>query len=200
MLPSISTHAFSSKQLTAVDFRLPYRGDRTYIHSADIFRALADLAAARFACDAYVKSLVLRRQAVRQIRAAFEAAPQMIGTFSLCTRGARIPGWLVQSDEAVQSRVPYDESPALAAAVGGVGFARFAAPVPGYTAFEQLLVLLKVASGLDSAWLCQADFDRPLLDTKPLAVRLRRTAMRFLAFEVMDEDHVMGTASAALRS
>jgi hypothetical protein len=200
MAASISDHAFCGKQLTAVNLHLPYRGDRNYIHSADIFPVLADLAKARFTADAYVESLVLRRQAVRQIRVAFEAEPQMIGTFSFRAAGEKVSGWLVERDETVRLRVPYDESPARAAVVGGTGFARFAEPVAGYTAFEQLLVLLKVTSGLPSAWLCQTIFDRPLLDAYPLAVRLRHRAMRFLAFEIIQDEQMIGTACASLRS
>ncbi len=196
---SISGHPFCGKPLATMDLNLPYRGERNYIHSADIFQAVTDLARAHNS-DAYVESLVLRRQAVHQIRMAFEAAPQMIGTFSLRIAGDRLRGWLVERNEDVRIRVPYDESPATAAVVGGAGFARFAAPVAGYTAFEQLLVLLKVTSGESTAWLCQTDFNRPLRNTEPLAVRLRRRAMRFLGFEIMQNEQTIGTASASLRS
>jgi hypothetical protein len=196
---SISGHPFRGQPLAAADLNLPYRGERDYIHSADIFQAVTDLARTHNP-DAYVESLVLRRQAVHQIRVAFEAAPQTIGTFSLRIAGDRERGWLVERNEVVRIRVPYDESPAMAAVVGGAGFARFAEPVAGYTAFEQLLVLLKVTSGERTAWLCQTDFNRPLRNTEPLAVRLRRRAMRFLGFEIMQNEQTIGTASASLRS
>ena len=124
----------------------------------------------------------------------------MTGTFGLRVAAEKVYGWLVETDEDVRIRVPYDESLAGSAVVGGAGFARFAEPVPGYTAFEQLLVLMKVTSGHPTAWLCQTDFHGPLLDTKPLAVRLRRRAMRFLAFEIMQDEQMIGTASASLRS
>jgi hypothetical protein len=46
-----------------VNLNLPYRKNRHYIHSADIFQALIHLARDCFSPDAYLESLVLRRQA-----------------------------------------------------------------------------------------------------------------------------------------
>lgn len=186
-----------------VDLCLPYRKDRNYIHSADIFQALTNLAEDRFASDAYVQSLVLRRQASRQIKVSFQAEPQMIGTFTIRVGAEQVHGWLVETGTEVLLRVPYDESWATAAVVGGTGFARFTEPVPGYTAFEQLLVLMKAASGQGGrdAWLCKINMRGPLFNTKPLAVGLRLRAMqRFFGFEIFQEEKLIGEASAALRS
>jgi hypothetical protein len=186
-----------------MDLSLPYRSNRNYIHSADIFQSLTDVARRQFDSNTYVESLVLRRQAARQVRVAFEAMPQAIGTFSFRVGNERVRGWLAEADADIRVRVPYDESRATAAVVGGPGFARFVEPVTGYTAFEQLVVLLKVAGGQGrrDAWLCQANLQGPLLDTKPLAVRLRLRAMvRFFAFEVLQDEQLIGAAYAALRS
>lgn len=186
-----------------MDLCLPYRSHRNYIHSADIFQGLTDLAQARFESDTYVESLVLRRQAARQVRVSFEPTPQAIGSFAFRAGARRVPGWLVETDAEIHTRVPYDESRAMAAVVGGAGLACFTAPVAGYTAFEQLLVLLKVVGGQGQrdAWLCQANLRGPLLNTKPLTVRLRLRAMvRFFAFEVMQNEAMIGVAYASLRS
>jgi hypothetical protein len=146
---------------------------------------------------------VLRRQASRQIKVSFQAEPQMIGTFGIRAGAEQVHGWLVETDAEVLLRVPYDESWAAAAVVGGAGFARFTEPVPGYTAFEQLLVLMKAASGQggSDAWLCRINMRRPLLNTRPLGVGLRLRAMqKFFSFEIFQEEKLIGEASAALRS
>lgn len=198
-----SIQVFRHEEFVTADLCLPYRKDRNYIHSADIFQALTNLAEDRFASDAYVQSLVLRRQASRQIKVCFQAEPQMIGTFAIRVGAEQIHGWLVETDAEVLLRVPYDESWATAAVVGGAGFASFAEPVAGYTAFEQLLVLMKAASGHGErdAWLCRINMRRPLLNTKPLAVGLRLRAMqKFFSFEIFQEEKLVGEASAALRS
>lgn len=194
---------FRDKKFVAVELCLPYRKDRDYIHSADIYQALTNVALERFAADAYIESLILRRQAERQIRVSFQAEPHMIGTFGIRVGGEQVRGWLVETEAEVRTRVPYDESRAAAAVIGGPGFARFTEPVAGYTAFEQLLVLMKVAGGQGGrdAWLGRISLRAPLLDTKPLAVRLRlRALQRFFNFEILQEEHLIGEASASLRS
>lgn len=191
------------EELVTVELCLPYRKNRNYIHSADIYQALTNVAHERFAADAYIESLILRRQAARQIRVSFQAGPQMIGTFGIRTGGGQSRGWLMETEAEVLTRVPYDECWAAAAVDGGPGFARFTEPVAGYTAFEQLLVLMKVAGGQGGrdAWLGKIRLHAPLLDTKPLAVRLRMRALqRFFNFEILQEEHLIGEASASLRS
>ena len=181
-----------------MDLCLPYRSRRNYIHSADIFQSLMDVARARFSCDTYVESLVLRRQATHQIRLSFEATPNPIGAFALRAGKERVRGWIAETEADVCARVPYDESRAAAAVVGGPGFAQFVEPVAGYTAFEQLIILLKVTSGEPDGWLGQANLRGPLLDSSPVAVRLRHRAMgRFFAFEILQHGQVIGDAYAA---
>jgi hypothetical protein len=198
-----SVQVFRDEELVTLDLCLPYRKNRNYIHSADIFQSLTNLAQDRFASGAYVESLVLRRQATRQIRISFQAEPNMVGTFGVRVGEEQVRGWLVETDTKVLVRVPYDESWAAAAVVGGPGFARFTEPVAGYTAFEQLLVLLKAAGGQGGrdAWLCKINMHGPLLNMKPLAVGLRLRAMqRFFAFEIFQEEKLIGEACASLRS
>lgn len=198
-----SVEVFRDEELVPLELRLPYRRDRNYLHSADIFQALTNVAQDHFAPDAYIESLVLRRQAVRQIRISFQAEAQMIGTFGIRVGREQVRGWLVETDAEVLTRVPYDECWAVAAVVGGPGFAQFMEPVAGYTAFEQLLVLMKVAGGQGQhdAWLCKITLSSPLFNTKPLAVRLRlRALQRFFSFEILQDECLLGEASASLRS
>jgi hypothetical protein len=198
-----SVQVFRDKELVPVNVRLAYRGNRNYIHSADIFQALTKLAQERFASDAYLESLVLRRQAAQQIRISFQAELQMIGTFAIRLGGEQVCGSLVETKAEVLDRVPYDESRAADAVVGGFRFAFFTQPVDGYTAFEQLLVLLKAAGGLGrrEAWLCKTTLRYPLVETKPLAIRLRLISLRrFYGFDISQNEQLIGEASAYLRT
>jgi hypothetical protein len=190
------------EQLVASDLSLPFREHRNYIHSADIFQALTALGQSCLGQDAYVSSLVLRQQAVHQVRISFEPQAQSLGTFSVRGGGAELRGWLIETGTEVLVRVPYDETPAAAAVLGGRGFAWFERPTPGYTAFEQLLVLLKAAGGQGKreAWLCQINLRASMLEPMPLAVRLRQRLRRFFSFEIVQDGHSIGSACACLRS
>jgi hypothetical protein len=141
---------------------------------------------------------------VRQIEISFQANVDAIGTFSIRSGEAQMRGWLVETDAKVACRVPYDEARAADAVITGTDSARFTKPVPGYTAFEQLLVLLKAAggeAGKRDAWLCQVSLRGPLLETKPLTVNFRnRVLQRFFLFEIMQDEQLIGTACASLRS
>jgi hypothetical protein len=185
--------------LEPVTLQLPFRQTRNYIHSTDIYPALTALAQQRVSPDAYVASLVLRRPAHHQLRVCFEQPAEMVGTFSICYGTAKIHGWLVETDEAVTLRVPYDESRAEAEVMYEAAVTRFAAPVPGYTAFEQLILLMKVALTADGVhvWLSQINLRGPLLETQPVAVRLRQSMQqRFHSFELLQADTIIGTATA----
>lgn len=198
-----SAQVFCDAELVGVDLCLAYRRDRNYIHSADIFQALTQFACERFASDAYIESLVLRRQAAHQIRISFQAESRMIGTFAIRVGEEQVPGFLVETEAGVLDRLPYDESRAADAVVGGFKFAFFTHPVAGYTAFEQLLVLLKAAGGLGrrDAWLCKTTLRVPLVETKPLAVRLRLISLqRFYGFDILQNEQLIGEASASLRT
>ena len=188
-----------SEQLSPASLNLPYRKKRNYIHSTDIFAALTSLAESRFSADSYVASLVLRRQAHRQLRACFQAIPEAVGTFSIRWSEEKILGYLVETEEDVARRISYDESAAEAAVVIRPGAAQFVEPLPGYTAFEQLIVLLRAALGEEPRhiWLCQVNLTGPLLTTEPLAVSLRQTTLqRFFNFEIMQQGKPLGTACA----
>jgi hypothetical protein len=198
-----SVQVFRDEELVAVDLHLSFRKDRTYIHSADIFQALTNFAQERFASDAYINSLVLRRHATHQIRISLQPEPQMIGTFGIRVGGEQVCGCLVETAAEVLDRVTYDESRAATAVEGGFRFAFFTQPVAGYTAFEQMLVLLKVAGGLGrrEAWLCKTTLHGPLPETKPLAVKLRLISLqRFYGFDIFESEQHIGEASAYLRT
>jgi hypothetical protein len=198
-----SVQVFCDEKLMTVDVWLAYRRERNYIHSADIFQALTKLAQERFAPGAYIESLVLRRQAAHQIRISFQAAPQAIGTFGIRVGREQVRGCLLETQAEVLDRAPYDESRAADAVAGGFQFAFFTGPVAGYTAFEQLLVLLKAAGGLGcrDAWLCKITLRCPLVETEPLAVKLRLIAMqRFYTFDILQNEERIGEASAYLRT
>ncbi|HEY2473019.1 MAG TPA: hypothetical protein VGI45_34880 [Terracidiphilus sp.] len=192
---------FPDKRLTAVQLDLPYRSERNYIHSADIFQALTRLAKGRFASDAYVKSLMLRTTSTRQVYASFEPVENAFGKFSLGLGSNEVHGSLVESDENVLRRVPYDESVLEKAVIGVAPSARFAAPVDGYTAFEHLLVLMKVTSSLGTreAWFCQVNLREPLLDSISIAVTFQYIIHGFAAFLVAQNERMIGSACATLR-
>lgn len=198
-----SAQVFRGRQLVGAGVCLAFRRDRNYIHSADIFQALRKFAQERFAPDAYIASLVLRRQAAHQIRISFQAEPQVIGTFGIRVGAEQIRGSLVETEADVVDRVPYDECRAARAVTGGFKFAFYTRPVAGYTAFEQLLVLLKAAGGLGrrEAWLCKLTLRQPLPETEPLAVRLRLIGLkRFHGFDIFQGEQRIGEASACLRT
>jgi hypothetical protein len=192
-----------NEELTAAILWAPYRENRNYIHSADLYHALTDFAQDRLTPEAYLESLVLRREAVRQVRASFQPGPQSLGTFAFRTGEAQVRGWLLETEAQVFERVRYDESRAAAAAVCGRGSARFTEPVPGYTAFEQVIVLMKAASGqvIHEARLCQINLRRPLLEKTPLTLNLRQRIMqRFLDFEILQAGQVIGSVCGSLGS
>jgi len=193
MIPALS--------MAPATFSLPYRADRNYVHSADIFQAFTELARERFAPGAYLKSLVLRHKASRQLRASFAAEPDPIGTFSLQAGEQEVRGALVETDASIGRRVPYDESRAVAAVVAAVDSAAFISPVPGYTAFEHLLVAMKVAGGDADreAWLCQVALLGPLLESVPLAVTVTRRLRLFHRFAIAQGGTDIGSACATWR-
>lgn len=188
-------------KLSAVLLDLPYRAQRNYVHSADIFQSLSLLAQERFDSEGYVKSLVLRTQSTNQVSATFDPDQRAFGKFSLGFGTREVQGWLVETDVKVRRRVAYDEVSLQQGVLGDAPAARFAAPVPGYTAFEHVLVLLKVTSSLGQreAWFCQANLRRPLLDSMPVAVTFRCILRGFAAFDVFQNGRVIGSASATLR-
>lgn len=197
-----SAQLVRDEQLSSVNLCLPYRKDRNYIHSADIYQALTSLARDRFDPDAFIASLILRRQAAHQIQISFHAEPSTVGTFSIRYKEEQTSGWLIETTEKVSVRVPYDESQAAAAVIERPKYAQFSAVIPGYTTFEQLIVLLKAASGQGKcdAWLCQVKLQRALRDSRPLAVNLRQRIDRFFAFEIVQDDLLAGSACAFVRS
>lgn len=190
------------EDLAAAALSLPFRSNRDYVHSTDIFQSVTALARERWGPDAYLTSLVLRRTASHQLRVSFEPERHAIGTFAIRDGSDEISGALVETDEAVLRRVPYDESRIIAAAVAGEHSASFASLADGYTAFEHLVVALKIAAGdvAGHAWLCQVKLLSPLLESAPLAVSVRQKLRLFHGFEIQQHGKPIGSACAASRS
>jgi hypothetical protein len=183
-------------------FTLPYRGDRDYIHSADIFQALTGLVRDQLAPGAHLASLVLRRKVSRQLRVSAGDGPRGIGTFSVHAGAEEIHGVLVETETTVDRRGPYDESPLVDAVIADAGSAAFSSAVPGYTAFEHLLVAMKVAGGdaARDAWLCQVNLLSPLLEPAPLAVRVTQKLLLFHRFAIVQSGGEIGSACATWRA
>lgn len=196
-----AAHVCSNNRREGLLLDLPYRKERSYIHSADIFKELSSLAKENYSPDAYVRSLVLRTHARRRILVCFEKDEKAFGRFSIRTQAVDVPGYLVESEAEVRTRVPYDESDLRHAVIGTAPSARFAAPIEGYSAFEHLLVLMKITGSLGSreAWLCQVNFSDPLDNRLAVAVTFQYVLQGFHAFEVAQNGRTIGSAYAKLR-
>jgi len=179
-------------------FSLPFRGARHYLHSSDIFPALNRLAQERFSPAAFVESLVLRRQATHQVQACFARTPGSIGDFRIRHSSQQIFGWLVETTTPVAVRVPFDEETAMRAANSGPGFACFRVPVPGYTAFEQLVLLMKVVApqvGRHAWQFARIDLRAPLSESEAVAFRISETvAGRFFIGDISQAERLIGSA------
>ncbi len=152
---------------------MPLRGRRDYVHSTDLFAALDGLAEVFLGPDAYLKTLNLRRRAHRQATACFRSDPNAFGTFTFAARERTMQGWLVENALPITRRIEFDEDAIAKLAISDRGCVCLRAPLQGYSAFEQLIVLFKMlcAQSHSGAWLFTAiDLDRPLSGEAALAV------------------------------
>ncbi|HSS96680.1 MAG TPA: hypothetical protein VLK33_06615 [Terriglobales bacterium] len=167
---------------------LPFRGNRNYLHSTDLYPALTEFAHQQFSADAFIESLTIRRAASHQPWVSFDISDEAFGSFCIRHSRNKTQGWLIESEAPIASRIPFDEVTAMRAAISGPGFALFKDLPPKYSSFELLIILTKIVSSQEGPghwWLCRIDLSSPLLNVAPLECRLnRKTAGRFLTFKI----------------
>ena len=123
---------------------IPFRGERDYVHSTDLFAALDELAGSFLGPGAYLKTLSLRRLAHQQVAARFQPEPDAFGTFVFTAPEWTVEGWLVENPVPITRRIAFDEAAIAQRAACGRGRVFLQSPVTGYSPFEQLIVLFKM--------------------------------------------------------
>src|SRR5215469_10410899 len=159
---------------------IPFRGNREYVHSTDLFIALDNMAGRFLGPDAYLKTLSIRRLAHRQVAVQFRPDACAFGTFAFAARGWILEGWLVESRKAIARRITFDEASIARQVVSEHGQVLLKTPVQGYNAFEQLIVLFKLlcVQSRPGAWLFTAiDLDSPLSQHAALVVRRKQLVL-----------------------
>jgi len=178
---------------------LPFRGNRNYLHSTDLYPALTKYAQQQFSKSAYVESLMIRRAVSHQVRVDLDKPESAFGSFRICDGTERSKGWLVETDEPVRTRIPFDETAAVQTAVNGIRFARLEELLPPYSTFELLLLLTKMVAHQESRchwWLCQMEFFSPLREIVPLESKLKRKiSNRYLLMEIYQAGQLIGSVS-----
>jgi hypothetical protein len=181
---------------------LPFKGERKYLHSTDIYPALVDIARNRFGSEAWVDALTLRRPLTNVLQATFETATEFAGTFSLRKGSESIPGWLLDTGRPVTRRVPYDTSPIMAAAISFPGGARIVEPLPGFRMIDMVIGLMRIViNQVDTRrwWLCQLNLETPLAAVSPIQVCIQRNlGGRFLIMKIEQCGVVIGSARGIL--
>jgi hypothetical protein len=91
--------------------RFCFKEHRNYVQGPDIYNSVCAQSQAWFGNPSKF-SLVLQRKTGRNLDFWVDEAPSTghIGTCSFYAKGARQKGWLIESSEAVNCRVPYAES------------------------------------------------------------------------------------------
>lgn len=175
---------------------LPFRGNRNYIHSTDLYPALAQYAHKQFSLSAFVECLTIRRPARHQVRVNLDTSAGAFATFCIRHGIEHSKGWLVETDEPVRSRIPFDEAKVEQAVISGPGFARLERLLPSYSTFELILILTKTVAHQENAghwWICQIDFVGPLHETAPLESKLtRRVSNRYVFTEIYQAGQMIG--------
>jgi hypothetical protein len=175
---------------TIIALNIPFRGRRDYVHSTDLFAAL-DALAGTFSPGAYPQSLVLRRQARCQVEAHFSPHPAAFGTFVLASPRHTAQGWLVERGSPITRRIAFDETVISSEAVAEPGHVFLPAPVAGYSAFEQMIVLFKMlcAQSRAGAWLFTTlELERPLRDGAALGLTRTQMVLNRLVDADLDQD------------
>jgi hypothetical protein len=152
---------------------IPFRGERDYVHSTDLFAALDELAGSFLGPNAYLKTLCLRRRAHHQVAVRFRPEPDAFGTFVFAAPEWTVEGWLVEDQAPITRRITFDEAAIARQAVSAQGRVFLQSPVKGYGSFEQLIVLFKMlcAQSHPGTWLFTSiALDRPLSKQAVLSV------------------------------
>jgi hypothetical protein len=146
--------------------------------------------------------MMIRRPLRHAIEVSFQPAEGCSGSFRIRHGDESISGWLVETDQQISRRVPYDSSPISAAAVSGPDFARILTPIPGFAPLDILVSLAKIVGAQLSTrswWLCQLNLDTPFTERFPLEVRvLHWIGGRFTVLNILQGDTVIGTCRAIL--
>jgi hypothetical protein len=164
---------------TGVALDVPFRGNRDYVHSTDLFEALENHSRA-LSPGSYLKNLILRHPARRQVRAQFTPQRDAFGTFELALPHRVLPGWLMEDRSPIMRRVAFDEAAIAREAIVEPGRAFLSAPVNGYSGFEQMIVLLKMlcAQIHPGPWLfASVALDRSLTGQTSIEVRRSQTVL-----------------------
>jgi hypothetical protein len=178
---------------------LPFRGDRLYLHSTDLYPALAEFAHQQFSADAFVDRLTIRKAVNHQVRVNLDNSDKAFGNFRVRDRAKQTTGWLIEGDEPILSRIPFDEVTPMKEAICGPGFARLNRLLPKYSAFELLVILAKIVSSQQNSahWLiCQIEFYSPMREVAPLECRFsRQVSDHFQTLLIYQAGKVIASAS-----
>lgn len=181
---------------------LPFKGQRDYLRFADIFPALVDRVQSRFGPGATVDLLTMRRPLKSKIAVSLEAVNVFAGSFRVRNGSECQTGWLVETDQCVDTRVPFDSSILTLHALASAHSAEVLGPVPGLTSFDIVVGLMKVlAYQVEDRhwWLCQMKFFEPLGAAFPLCVKVHRIlARQFISFDIHQGGRMAGTARCAV--
>ena len=161
------------------------------MHSTDLFAALSELGE-KFRLRPFLKNLVLRRLAHRQVEAHFEPRSDAFGTFALAGAGQVIQGWLVESRNPITRRVAFDESAIAEAIIAEPGRVFLSAHVAGYSGFEQMIVLFKtlcLQSHAGAWFFTTLELTEPLRDDAPIALHQSQKILNRL---IVADLHQMG--------
>jgi hypothetical protein len=175
---------------TAIALDIPFRGDRDYVHSSDLFAAL-DVLAGTFAPSAYPQRLTLRQPARRQVEVHFSPHREAFGTFALNSSRQTAQGWLVEGTRSITRRIAFDETAISRAAIMEPGRVFLSAPIGGFTAFEQMIVLFKIlcAQSRAGTWLFTAlELTRPMRSDEALGLTRTQTVLDRLIAADLDQN------------
>jgi hypothetical protein len=170
---------------------IPFRGERDYVHSTDLFAALDELAGSILGPDAYLKMLTLRRRAYRQVAVRFQPDPGAFGTFTFAASEGAVEGWLMEDPGPITRRIAFDEGAIAQQAICGQGRVLLQSPVTGYDPFEQLVVLFKLlcAQSLPGKWLFTSiTLNRPLSKRAALAVSRTQLVLNRMVEAMLYQD------------
>ena len=165
---------------SSIALDIPFRGGRDYVQSSDLFAALEKVAKGCFTEHAYPQKLELRKLASHKVEASFAPHRAAFGTFAIRSGQTVMPGWLIETNRAIERRVVYDEAPVANAAVVQPGRVFLTTPILGYTALDQAIILLKILGAQLKVGRClvaKLDLVRPFLEHLPVELNLLQTIL-----------------------
>lgn len=177
---------------------IPFKGNRDYLHSTDVFASLTELARENISVDAWLDSLLFRRPLRKRICATFQFRDQASGTFRVRCGSLTMSGWLVETDKPIVRRVAYDCGPLSSAMIFDARSLRLMHPVQDFTAIEVIVNMMQTlayAAVPGHWWLCELSLQRPLTAEYPIEVRVSREVGRqCILFEIIQQNAVIGTS------